>query len=398
VARKPGFLFVLPWSITVLGGVNEVVKNLYRKVQENGEFEAAILENAWEPERISPLKDWVVLPIKLRGPWEGPTKWKVPLAFLIYLPSNLVRLTKLCREYKVRVFNPHFPNLSCLHFLFLRWFGLFRGAIILSFHGSDVRALRASRGFEKFLWRFALSRVDHIIACSNELASRVVGFAPRVKDRITVIWNGIDPMAMRNEGLTNGSLPLAFRQCRFILCVANFVDPKAHDVLIEAYRRVIALRPDCNLVLIGRPGPTSQAICGLISSYRMQDRVLIVESVPHSEIATWMAAAELFVLPSRSESFPMVILEAGFCGKAVVATAVGGIPEILTDGVTGRLVPPEDPNALSRVIVEMLDNPSERLHLGLSLQEHVKTKFTWQRAYERYAQVYREIRPVSSRP
>jgi glycosyltransferase involved in cell wall biosynthesis len=110
----------------------------------------------------------------------------------------------------------------------------------------------------------------------------------------------------------------------------------------------------------------------------------MLENVPHEQIPGFLAGAELFVLPSRREGFPMVLLEAGAAGATVVAASCIGVPEIIADGVTGRLVPVDDAEALADAITALLSDPEERARMGRSLHQLVARDFSWTRAYSQY--------------
>jgi len=98
----------------------------------------------------------------------------------------------------------------------------------------------------------------------------------------------------------------------------------------------------------------------------------------------------VFCLPSRAEPFGIVLLEAGAFRCPVIATSAGGVPEILTDGVNARLVPPDDPAALAAQLDMLLRDRAECDRLAAALFDHVQTHFTWRRAYSLYAKLCRQ--------
>lgn len=109
-----------------------------------------------------------------------------------------------------------------------------------------------------------------------------------------------------------------------------------------------------------------------------------MENVPHATVIGCLRKAAAFCLPSRIEPFGIAILEAGALRVPVVATRVGGIPEIVTDGITGRLVPADDVAALATALAELLASPQERDRLAENLHRRVRDEFTWQRACRQY--------------
>jgi glycosyltransferase involved in cell wall biosynthesis len=387
-ARKgaAGYLFVLPWAISVPGGVNEVVKNLYRNLAAGNVFRPLLFLNIWDP-APDDAGDWASITFPLRSPWEAHQPVRSLLGFLFHLPRTLRLLSRLLKERDVQIINPHFPGLPCLHFLLLRWLGLFSGTIILSFHGFDVTAADRSRGIERMLWKLLLRRSDAVAACSDHIASRLFAFDPKIKPQLHTIHNGLDFEYFLSERSGTSTLPVNLDGKVVILNIGTFEPEKGQDVLIRAFRSILSSHPNTHLVLIGSMRPTSQATRDLIASEGLSEQVSMLEDVPHPMIPLWMKRADLFVLPSRVEPFGIVLLEAAACRKPVVATRVGGIPEVISDGVTGRLVPPDDAVSLAHAINDMLESPQERQRLADNLHQHAKNRFTWSQAAATYIQL-----------
>jgi glycosyltransferase involved in cell wall biosynthesis len=107
------------------------------------------------------------------------------------------------------------------------------------------------------------------------------------------------------------------------------------------------------------------------------DRVRFVGRVDHDRVGRFMAAGDLFVLPSLSEGLPTVVCEAMNCGLPVVATAVDGTPEIVRDGQTGLLVPPSDPGALADALAAILDDPDRARRMGEEALRVGRAEYTW---------------------
>jgi glycosyltransferase involved in cell wall biosynthesis len=117
-----------------------------------------------------------------------------------------------------------------------------------------------------------------------------------------------------------------------------------------------------------------------------------VHFVGHQEdILPWLAALDVFVLSSDWEGMSNALLEAMAAGLPVVATAVGGTPEVVVDGVTGLLVPPHDPISLAEAIVRLLDAPDLRRQMGQAGRERVKKRFTVERMVEQTQTLYEHI-------
>jgi glycosyltransferase involved in cell wall biosynthesis len=108
------------------------------------------------------------------------------------------------------------------------------------------------------------------------------------------------------------------------------------------------------------------------------------------DVPAVLAAADVFVLPSRSEASPNSVIEAMAAGLPVVATSVGGIPELVTDGRTGRLVPPGDPSALAQALVDLLDHPGHAAELGRAARARIERTASFERMVADFESLYLE--------
>ncbi len=158
---------------------------------------------------------------------------------------------------------------------------------------------------------------------------------------------------------------------------------KGQNDLIEAATTLLKERPDTHFILAGgSPIPAFRAVLEeLIAKYDLGQRVRLVGNYPNSidrypNLQTLFAAATVCTMPSWGESFGLVALEAMAMGKPVVASRAGGVPEFITDGETGLLVPPRDPQSLARALLELINNPERARLMGMKARQHVETLFT----------------------
>jgi starch synthase len=270
--------------------------------------------------------------------------------------------------------------------LLRRVFGM-NFALLLSFHGMDIVQAIATKGLHRWLWRLVLLSADVVVACSNALSNQIASFEPRIRTKIATIHNGVDIDSIVSARDLTYELDEKLRQRPFILSVASFERKKGLDVLIRAFASLRPSMPRLALVLVGAEREASEELRALVGELSLSESVFFFGDVAHSRLHAFYSTATLFCLPSRVEPFGIVLLEAGVFGRAVVATAVGGIPEIITNGVTGRLVPPEDEAMLAKELRDLLSNPDERLRLGQSLRVDVAERFTWSRALRSYLEL-----------
>jgi glycosyltransferase involved in cell wall biosynthesis len=224
--------------------------------------------------------------------------------------------------------------------------------VVIQVHGSDIRQLDtfAARADGT---RQALMAADGVITVSEDLARRVValGAAP---EAVCTIVDGVDRTVFHPGDRAHARQLLGLDPgTRHLLFVGNLVPVKGLDVLLQACARLEgAVRQPWRLHLVG-DGRSRQALEALAQSLGLAGRVSFHGSIAHDRLPDWFRAADLFVLPSRSEGIPNVLLEASACGTPYVASAVGGIPEIAALGAS-VLVPPEDPQALAQAIAGAL--------------------------------------------
>ena len=226
---------------------------------------------------------------------------------------------------------------------------------VVKLHGSDVNIVAKLPGPRR-LSAWALPQAAKVVAVSRALADEVAELGvPR--DRIAIVMNGVDAelfhpgdraAARRELGLPAG--PLA-------LYVGNLKVEKGVLDLAAAWADV----PTGTLAIVGG-GPVRRELEDAVS--RFGDRVRVVGPQPLDRIPRWLAACDVLVLPSHAEGTPNVVLEALACGRRVVATAVGGIPDLLTTDALGTLVPPHDPKALGVALAHALTTPYDADHVA----------------------------------
>ncbi|HLI11165.1 MAG TPA: glycosyltransferase family 4 protein [Alphaproteobacteria bacterium] len=281
----------------------------------------------------------------------------------------------MLKKHAVEVVNPHYIGLEYFSFLLLRRLGLFRGRIVLSYHGSDLATLNRSGRLPRILHAMMLGMADGAVAVSRSM----LGSIPNAK----VFHNGLDVRYFLGRA-EPCPLPEATVGKELVVCVANFEGTKGQDVLVRAFERVAAQYPSSHLVLAGRDSSFRIDIERQIDRFGLRDRVTLLIDLPNAKVASLMQRAAMVALPSRSEAFGIVILEAGAARTPVVASRVGGIPEIITHNETGLLVPPDDDVKLADAIGQLLSDGEKRERMGMALHAAVVSEFTWEATYRKY--------------
>jgi glycosyltransferase involved in cell wall biosynthesis len=220
-------------------------------------------------------------------------------------------------------------------------------------YGLKVEALKSIRSW-------SVRQADRIIVPSCYLARWVAGWGVD-QDRISVIYNAVKPF----PGIHPADLPLTTPIK--VVTVGRLVPWKQVDKIIEA----IAPFEQVGLVVIG-DGPERGSLEQLTESLDIRDRVYFAGQRSQTEMLNLMAASDLFVLYSTYEGLPHVVLEAMTVGLPVVASAVGGTPELVRDGENGRLADPQNHHHLEKILAELIPSHSRRQHLALGAKRTMK--------------------------
>lgn len=248
--------------------------------------------------------------------------------------------------------------------------------VLATAHRADVLDVPARGGAQREQVVEAVAGIDQIVAVSQAMRRACDALAEPRRD-VAVVPNGADARVFfpRDRFETRRELGLPENE-RIITFVGVLTPRKGIDTLIEAMGR-LADGSEPPLLVIAGIGELRESLDARISELGIGDRVRFVGKVPHDDVAKWMAAGDVFCLPSLSEGLPTVVCEAMACGRAVVATAVDGTPEIVDDGATGFLVPPTEPVALADALRRVLDDPSTREAFETEALKRSQATYTW---------------------
>lgn len=236
-------------------------------------------------------------------------------------------------------------------------------------------------------------RNDVVIAVSDGVADSIrrPRWVPGRYPPVETLLHGVEPdsaprgpearAAARSELGIDESVPL-------LGTVANFTPKKDHAGLLEAFELVQRRIPEAVLILVGS-GPLEDQLRADASARGLDGNVRFLGS--RDDVPSLLPALDVFVLGSRFEGLPISLLEAMAAEVACVSTRVGGIPEAITDGVEGRLVPAGDPAALADAITEVLLDRDERASLAVAGRVRVEGEFSIQRAVHRTQDMYEAI-------
>ncbi|HLU05447.1 MAG TPA: glycosyltransferase [Woeseiaceae bacterium] len=267
--------------------------------------------------------------------------------------------------------------------------------LVLSARGCDVNVYAHDRVRRGGILR-AIGRSSAVTAVSAPLKEGLLseGIAP---DLVTVIPNGVDTQLFQPRTARDCRAALSLPLDReLVVCVSRLSPEKGVDVLVRAFAQLRKEHPGAGLAFVGA-GPMLAELTELADALEVREAVRFVGAVGHDEVPLWLGAASLVCMPSLREGHPNAAMEALACGRPVVASAVGALPEIVREG-SGLLVEPGDPRALSSALSKALaiDWDPGRIAEGVRGASWENAAASYLRVYERALDEKRTRAPDAS--
>jgi glycosyltransferase involved in cell wall biosynthesis len=371
------FFYFTEFALT--GGVETVVLGLAKGfAQRQCPTAIADLSTQWKPKHLvfGDVPLW-----SIAGP-SFPTGRR-PRSWASYLRA-LWQFEVVCRQFQPDIVHVHFPLGQCLPVV---------GADVLphgwrlvtSVHGSDIRVSPQADPRLRVWQNRLFQRSDVVTSVSKGLLVDTIHLYPCVSSKAQVIYNGVEPSWFE---------PHEKADCgpdKYVLFVGSLHPKKGVDILLRAWSRACHHLPGTQLWLVGE-GTDGGSLETLARDLGIGPLVKLLGWKSAAELRSLYHAAQLFVLPSRSEGLGMVLLEAGACGAIRVGTRIPGITEVITDGLTGFLVEPESPEALADAMVRATRlGDEERRRMSGATQESVRTRFTQEIVVSKYLDLYQKL-------
>ena len=306
-----------------------------------------------------------------------------------FLGAEVAAMSRLVRKHNIDLVHAHwFLPQGLAAALGIRWTGV---PLVVTGHGGDIFATRSRS--RQAAARFAARKARQCTVNSSVMAEelrRLTGVAA------TIIPMGVDvarfpylpPASRRPSGCRQQGLRILF--------VGRMVEKKGARYLIEALPQVCDAIPQATLTLVG-DGPERPALEKLVQQLGLGPRVQFTGSIPNEELRDYYAQADVFVAPSikdregDTEALGVVILEAAASGTPIVATNVGGIPDIVINGQTGLLAGPANPGALAEGILRLHNDPVLAGKLAAGARGTVESRFSWDSVVDRFDTLFRQL-------
>jgi sugar transferase (PEP-CTERM/EpsH1 system associated) len=263
-------------------------------------------------------------------------------------------------------------------------------AIVYTEHARDVFPNLKVRITDKILSFFT----DRVTVVADYLKNNLIKYEWFNPSKIMTIYNGIDDSKF---GIKSDSAEIKrelgiFRFNRIIGIVARLDPIKNHKNLIAAMQNVIKEFPDTVLLTIG-DGPFKDELKSFVMECKLEKHIMFLGT--RDDIPRLLSIIDVFVICSSSEGLPLTLLEAMAAGKPIVATYVGGIPEIIEHDIDGLLIPPHNTEALSDAIMKLLRNTEKARLLGIMAKRKFEKNFSLSLMVKKYEEVYESLMSVT---
>lgn len=267
--------------------------------------------------------------------------------------------------------------------------------IITTVHGwsfNEIRPIHQKISIAFFSWLTMI--LSHVTIVLSEKEQKQALLFPAVKEKIELVPLGIKPITFISVDGAKQALAknigmnfVDFYKKNIIGTIAELHPNKGLIYLIEAMKTVANEQSNTICLIIG-DGQDKELLEAKIKENKLENTVFLTGRIDNA--SEYIKALTVFVLPSTKEGLPYAILEAGMASLAVVATTVGGIPEIVEDMKSGILIQPKNPRELSHALSFMVEHPEERKKYGSILKERINEKFTFTRMIEENEKIYQK--------
>jgi len=297
-------------------------------------------------------------------------------------PLAFVRLVRTVRAFRPTIVHTHLQSPNLYGRVAARLAGV--PIVIATEHNVYTGKARRYVAVERWLAR----RTDALVAVSAEVRQFLSAQLGVAASTIQVVPNGVAVRAPSPDRVAALRARIGAGGGATIGTIASLTSKKGHEFLLRAAAHLRDRGVACTVVVAG-DGPERARLEALAAGLGLADRVHFLGVVPHA--ADVLPAIDVFVLPSLVEGLPLALLEAMLAGTAVVATSVGGVPEIVKSGVNGLLVQPANETDLADAIVSLIQSPELRARLAAQARETIEHGFTEAAYLESLSSLYLEL-------
>ncbi len=262
--------------------------------------------------------------------------------------------------------------------------------VIIGSRRSLVNFYRSRRGAASLMDRLAFRLARMNLGNSEAVSAQMVSFGGCPSSKCRTIYNGVDTLKFRPDLPQHWRRKLGWGAEKVVFgLIANFRACKRHSDFLKAAAIIAERHPEARFVMAGADRGVRQALLDEITRQGWGETLRVEDSLRNPE--ELFSSIDIYVCPSETEGFSNVLLEAMACGKPVIATNVGGNPEIVLDGQTGFLVPCGSPEALAEAAETLLRQPALRTDMGVRGRERVEQEFSLAKMIQTYQHLYLQM-------
>ena len=264
---------------------------------------------------------------------------------------------------------------------------------VCSMRGSDINLYpRTHKPLTLRLTKTVLEETGHLVAVSDALRKEAETMLDRVRD-ISVIYNGCDLKQYAYSQSARERVRKSMEICEsepVFLYAGSLQKSKGIYELIAAHEYLHGMGRRYRLIIAG-DGEEENTLESRVCSHMGVGSVHLVGRKMPAEIPDYLSACDALVLPSYDEGMPNIVLEAMACGRPIIASRVGGIPELVEDGMSGYLVARGDAKAISHAMCRVVENERERVAMGEYARKIAESRFSWDKNAREHVEVYKEV-------
>jgi glycosyltransferase involved in cell wall biosynthesis len=313
------------------------------------------------------------------------------MPFLLFV--GMIRFAALLRKEKFDVIQAHWAVPNTLIAVFGRALAFSRAKIFTSFPGSDVTVI-TRLGWIGRIFAKIIARSDYLSCNSSDLKEDLVK-AGLDESRIDFVIYGVDDQKIFFSEKERTALRSAWGVSgddSVLLLIGRFVPKKGFSTAFQALKYITELRKNVKLIVVG-DGPLKSEYLAILERDRTASYVRFIGEIPTHELGNYYSACDIFLMPSRrlpSDGLNVVVPEAMACGRAIVASRVGGNDLVVFDGINGYLHDENDPKQLAQCVLKLVEDPELKNEMGSNSLKLVRDRFTWNAIVKYYLERYRD--------
>ncbi len=360
-------MHILFWSsgfLPQIGGIEVLAAQFLPAMRERG-YEYLVVSSQ-DDGSLPPSTTYDGIPVRRFPFWQS-------LANIDELANVRQQVAKLKRSFAPDLI--HINGVGRDNFFHLVTATAYHAPILVTLHGEWVPQADA-------IVKTTLESADWITGCSKAILLKARELAPAIIPRSSVIYNAVaqPPVCPAPPAM----------QSQRVLCLGRLSKEKGFDLALSAFALVVKQHPRAHLIIAGN-GPERAALATQAVDAGLSELVEFIGWVAPENVPALINTATVSMIPSRTESLPVVALQAAQMARPVIGTRVGGLPEIVADQQTGILVDKEDPQSLADATAFLFDHPEIASRMGQAARDRAQRDFDWKRHLNAYDRLYRNL-------